>query len=268
MSGRRKPRVNEVVQQVGASTVGAVAGVQLGGPVGAIVGTVVPGLMVTAADFLSQKLTARQAGRVDSVVAFANQHLQALLAEGWSLRDDQFAESSAQGDGDFDEAIEGVLCVAQRDPESRKASHLGYLLARLAVDDTLDRVAAQWLISMAESLSWNQFVLLAAVPRPDSDDPSLPDVDVLAAEGWSDWVLHKELDHLGYGHLELVSFGQDETPLGQFRVPSINVSKMRLRHGGLLLQGALNLQEVEQSERERVVATLLRARSRSTPGGS
>ncbi len=130
----RKPRVNDVVHQLGAQTVGAVTGSQIAGPAGAIVGAVVPGLMVSAADFVSQKLTARQQQRVHSVVTFANTHLHSLLADGCTLRDDEFATAARAGSSDFDEAIEGVLCVAQRDPESRKASHLGYLLAWLAVD--------------------------------------------------------------------------------------------------------------------------------------
>jgi hypothetical protein len=258
--GRRKPRVNDVVHQVGAQTMGAVAGVQVGGPAGAIVGAVVPGLLVTAADFVSQKLTARQEQRVQSVISFANAHLRSMLADGCTLRD-ELATGSSHGSSDFDEAIEGVLCVAQRDPEARKASHLGYLLAILAVEGSLDRVAAEWLISTAESLSWNQYVILAVAPLSDTD-PALPDVDVMTADNWSDWALHMELTDLGYGQRELVRWGQDLTPLTQLPVPSINVSKMTLSTGGRLLQQALNLDMVEQEERDRVIATLRRARSR------
>ena len=61
--------------------------------------------------------------------------------------------------------VEDVVPRRRRTTEERRVRHLGYLVAEVAVSPDLDVVLAARALQLAESCSWRQLVLIAAVGR-------------------------------------------------------------------------------------------------------
>jgi hypothetical protein len=199
-------------------------------------------------------------------VIYACEVLRDFQAQGTSIRDDGFFDPKDDLRSDGEEAIEAVMKVAQVSYEERKLPHLGSLLALVAVDAGYDRGSANWMIRTAEELSWTQYVLLSLIPAPGTDKESLPVGAILTdVPHWNTWTVQRELADLGYGKRELVRWGQGHTERASIPFPSVEMSEMTLRHGGLLLHNALALADIDGFERTRVLDLL---RERRPPSGS
>ncbi|MGO4363492.1 hypothetical protein [Terrabacter sp. RAF57] len=257
--------------EIAGNSSAVAAGAMLGGGEGAVAGLVGAALapMVTQlSEFGMRTLGRREESRTSAVIIYACDVLREFEKQGFGVRDDGFFAATEDDRSDGEEIVEAVMKAAQVSYEERKLRHLGNLLGLLAVDVSLDRGTANWLIRTAEELSWTQYVLLAMVPAPDSDDEPLPKGDILSSlSDWNSWTVERELADLGYGKRELVRWGHRRTENLSLRVPLGDMSSMRLAQGGLLLHNGLGLGDVSTSEQDRIRGLLIHAAPSSSADG-
>ena len=232
------------------SAVGAAVGLLFGGPVGALSGAAVGpaasrALRWAAVEVGQRVLGHRERVRAGAAALFAAERLKYLLEGGSNLRDDGFFEDKPGGRNAGREIAEGVLLKACNAFEERKVRHIGYLFADIAVLDDIDAGLAALALHRAESLTWRQYVLLAAVGRADrlplpagelGDDPG----------GWAAWGTLREFRDLreaGYLRAEA-----KKTAHMGLTVPNTALPDQRLAHQGLLLHQLLALDVIPDND--------------------
>lgn len=175
------------------SIAGAVAGMLLAGPPGAVGGAVAGPILASVLREMTHRiLSHREDARVGGAFRAATARLQERLEAGDEVRDDGFFASKPGRRSDAEEIIEGVLLAVQRGHEERKVEFLGYLLANLCFESEVDAYLANWTIRTAQELTWAQFVLLSALGR--TERPTLPVVEIgTGAAGWRTWGIHEQL---------------------------------------------------------------------------
>lgn len=159
----------------GVQSIGRGGGVLLGstlikgGLEGAVLGASL-GPWLTAAlhrlilEFNSRFLSGREEKRVVSVLYYAAQRIEQRRDSGDTLRaDDFFDEETDRSSGE--EVLEGGIISAQREHEERKIEYIGYLLASICFDSSIDQSRANVLIDTAERMSWRQMMLLSYLNR-------------------------------------------------------------------------------------------------------
>jgi hypothetical protein len=184
--GKRKPKSRRAgnnalkkLLDLGGQTVGAGGGAALGygigGPAGAIIGGASGQLLASmssvALDMVQRSLSDRERRRVGVVLLYAERRLSERLEEGDEIRSDDFFERGG-GVGNrssLDEAIEGVLLAAERDPEEKKLPLYGNLFATIALNGDLDVATANQLIRLSRDLSYRQLCLIALFALRDKD---------------------------------------------------------------------------------------------------
>ena len=247
--------------QAGADIAGSAAGAALGfvfgGPAGAIAGAVAGPVATQAlrwvADEIGQRvLGPRERMRAGAAVAFAAERLEALLAEGATIRTDGFFNDTPHGRNAAREIAEGVVLVARQSFEERKVRHIGYLFARVAIDAGLDNALAAYALRRAESLTWRQYVILAAVGR--ADRLPLPPGELADREdAWLGWGARREIRELNEsGYL---GAPRKKTPTG-LPIPNTTVAEQRLTAQGQLLYALLSLDDVPDADVMGFIAAL------------
>jgi hypothetical protein len=242
----RKPAqlASGVGAQVGGALVGSAIGGLPGAAAGATVGTVTK-------EVLSRWLSTKQRERIVEIHNQAVARMEALLKEGRPLRNDGFFQGQEGSRSDSEEVFEGVLVAATTEHEERKLPHLAALLANIAFDPKVDRGMANYLLRLAESLSYRQLCLLALVAR--QDEIRLPHGRAEELP-WKAWALWRELDDLGFASKELVAvrpegIGGLPTNLGM-------AAELNLITGGTALYNLMNLNEIDPGELKALAAVL------------
>lgn len=87
------------------------------------------------------------------------------MEQGKEIRDDGFFNEGTDDRSTADEIVEGALIAAQREHEERKVEYIGYLIANICFDDSLDASHSNALISTAERMSWRQMRILSYLLR-------------------------------------------------------------------------------------------------------
>jgi hypothetical protein len=233
---------------------GAFLGGAIGGPPGAILGAGAGSVIGSALkEFAHRLLGRRERIRIGATFQYASVAFQEQIDAGNSVRTDGFF-SGEKGRSAADEAIEGVLIVAQREHEERKVEYLGYLLANLAFEQQVDRSLANWAIKMAEELTWAQLVLLAMV---GAEDVKLPEIEIgKGSPNWNSFGIHEQLADLGYARREMIYGKPDKTPrLGLSKV-NLSLSDQKLARGGVLMHELMWLNRIPGSDRAEILKSL------------
>ena len=86
---------------------------------------------------------------------------------GYAVREDGFFEPDAtpMGRSPAEEILEGTLRAAANEHEERKVWFLGAFWGNLPFREDVSRSTANFLLHLAERLTWRQFVLLARAGR-------------------------------------------------------------------------------------------------------
>jgi hypothetical protein len=191
-------------------------------------------------------LSPREKNRIKTVVSFAATRIRERWVEGEEFRDDNFFEASPDSRSFFEEVAEGVMIAAQREHEERKLQHIGYMLANLAYEPTIDRATSNWVLRTASELSWTQYLLIAVVGR---ERKNFPDVDVGAyAPSWESWGIHQELHNLGISQRALLGGPSKKTPNMGLTIFNIKAAEWEFRNGALILDGLLMLSTIPDVE--------------------
>lgn len=167
----------EVTGQALAGAAGAVAGYSLSGPSGAAAGAAIGGasgpitvrmledMAHSALDFTYRMLGRREKVRVGAVVVYCYEKFQENLNEGRQPRQDGFFDDAPNGRSADKEVFEAVMLAAQREPEEKKLRFMGNLVANIAFEPQYDRAHANYLVRVAEDMSYRQLCLLSLFGR-------------------------------------------------------------------------------------------------------
>lgn len=200
---RGGPKTTRLVGELtGAGT--ALAATSFLGPAAALLA---PPIAAGVEEVLNRALTRRQQARIRTVTQYAADRYSELLSQGETLRSDDFFEAR-DGRWSANEVTEAVLLAAASQPQELKLEYIGNLLANCAVNHRISVPTAHWLLSLAEDLTWTQYVQLALVVSAQlSETFTLPDIKIGASvvgKTWAVAVSMSQLENLGFGQRELI----------------------------------------------------------------
>jgi hypothetical protein len=254
--------------EAGSELVGVTSGVALGlyagGPDGALAGAAAGSALKTALrEFAQRVLGPREQVRVGAALLSADAMYRERITAGHQLRDDGWFYKRPRGRSAAAEMLEGTLFMAQREHEERKVDYYGYLLANLSFQSDVDEYLANWLVQLADELTWGQLVLLAMVGR--KDEFTLPAITVANTDvmPWSQWGLHEQLANLGYGQRSLIG-NQRKMPESkpgkpQFTIPARIerlLPNMQLVNTGPLIYALMALNRIPSEDIELLISYL------------
>jgi hypothetical protein len=236
---------------------GAALGMYAGGPPGAVAGAAAGSAMSSLlADIGRRLLGHREEVRVGAAAIWADIAYRERIENGEQLRNDGWFGERPKGRSAAEEICEGTLLMAQREHEERKVEFYGYLLANIGFEPEVDENLANWVLELAEQLTWTQLVLLGMIGR--KQDFELPAIEIGdPTKEWDSWGVHQQLADLGYARRELIGGAARNTQL-QIAPGRINLAlpDMELRRGGSLLYQLMSLKKIADSDVELVIELL------------
>lgn len=157
-----------------------------------------------ASDYLDRSLSRRERLRVDTAISFAARKAYQNIMNGEKVRSDDFFQPEVQGGRPPSEEIaEAVALAVQREAEERKVRHIGFILGNLAFEPSLDRVAGNFFVRLAEDLSYTQMQLLSLVGRK-SEITLPPATERSTSISWKAASVSKQFADLGFAGKELM----------------------------------------------------------------
>lgn len=138
------------------SVLGGPAGAVIGGALGAGIAKIYSKVGVELKERIISK---QQEKRMGAVFVTALEKIEKRLKEGKHLRNDDFFSSTKDARSAAEELLEGTLLVSQQEYEEMKIPFYGNLMATISFSN-LDRAEANFLLRIAERLSFRQYCLL------------------------------------------------------------------------------------------------------------
>jgi hypothetical protein len=207
---RDTDRLRDLIES-GSQVFGQAGGVGvalLGGPlVGVVAGAAMgEAFSRVAIEFYDRVAAARQRARGGKALEVALVRIGERVKDGDQLRQDGFFDPGPDGRADADEVLEGTLFTAANAWEERKVAPLGRLYANVAFDPAISPRWANFLLRLADRLTYTQLVLLAFVAEANRLGPyenAVVSLEALASEVRvpPDKTLYSELDDLSTSHL-------------------------------------------------------------------
>jgi len=196
------PEIADTGADTAGAATGATVGILFGGPGGAVVGATIGPPLAHAfrkigAEINSRYISPKEDERVASALTYAIERAEQKIEDGEEIRGDGFFDEETDDRSTADEIVEGALIAAQREHEERKVEYIGYLIANICFDESLDRSQSNALISTAERMSWRQFRILSYLLRlqgfngQDSADHIFDPASVRGLEPPPDDFLHE-----------------------------------------------------------------------------
>ncbi|GEM_PF-2776123 len=146
-----------------SSVIGAVAGFPgalLGGAAGSIANEL---FLQLGEEFSRRFLSPREAERVGATLGGIDALVQAALQQGYVLRTDGFFAVGSEERAWGEEVLEGIIQAAKDEYEERKLPYLMNLGKEVFLDEGLSRPIALQLVHLAETLSYQELVLLSVI---------------------------------------------------------------------------------------------------------
>jgi hypothetical protein len=148
----------QVVGQAAGAAVSVVVGPVLGAGAGAVLGDL---LARGAREVYDRLLAPRQAARAAGALDVAFVRIDERLRGGDMPRSDGFFDAGQDGRAQAEEILEGTLLTAANAYEERKVPLLGRMYANLAFDPTVSASHANFLLRVADRVTYHQLQLLA-----------------------------------------------------------------------------------------------------------
>ncbi len=186
--GQKSRELIETGSDIAGAAAGGALGL-LGGPIGVAAGAV-GGVVVTrtlkrvGAEIHDRVLASRQQTRAGATLAVAGDRIRVRLENAEQPRQDGFFESDGSRRTAAEELLEGTLLTAADAYEEGKVPLLGRLYANLAFDESVSPAHANYLLRLADRLTFRQLRYVQLFGTYSSDS-ALIDLDVARAEG--DW---------------------------------------------------------------------------------
>lgn len=166
-----KDIVKDIIE-TGSEITGGIGGAVLGGFVAGPLGVVIGGasgpiltkiFKMLGIELKSRLLSPREEIRIGAAYAFSIDKILKNESLGKTLRQDDFFKKSINERSIAEEVFEGIILKAQKEYEENKIKYYGNLLGNITCDETVDKVYANQLIRLAESLSYNQLCVLKVI---------------------------------------------------------------------------------------------------------
>ena len=245
----------EAGSDIAGSAVGAGIGYLISGPTGAIIGGVSgPALKYTflqlASEIKTRMIGEREKIRIGATIAFAVEKIQENLENGLTIRQDEFFEEKIGERSTADEILEGTLLAAQKEYQEKKLKFYGNLVANIAFYNEIDREQANFLIKLAESISYRQICILNIFVNKDNYNLKENDYTKAGEIGAKRVLLLQEIYDLdSYGILDC----SNEAILGPGQ---IKPAKMNIQGAGALLYNLMELWTINAQEINPIVELL------------
>lgn len=257
---RRKRDADKAAERLwdsGAELAGSVSGAALGAVLGGMASAGAGSLIgIAIQEFAHRRLSQREQVRIGGTLKFVAAALKEHFDADHEVRSDGFFSVPEDGRPPAEEILEGVLLTAQREHEERKIEYLGYLVANLAFESTMDFYLGNWAIKTAGELTWVQLVLLALI-GDEENRSMLPEVEIKSnTQSWNSFGIHEQLADLGYGHRGLIYGPSLKTPNLGLVKPNTRLHEQKLGHGGLLLNHLMWLDRIPSFSRLAVLKSL------------
>jgi len=151
--------------EIAGGAVGGALGFLAGGPAGAAAAGAGGVMAAMALKHIGEEASERLLGprekvRVGGVLAIAAAEIDQRIKNGESIRSDGFFQNKSTGRSDAEEVAESVLLKSQREPEEKKLSYMGHLLASIPFDNQISAQMAHQIIKVAEQLTYRQLCIL------------------------------------------------------------------------------------------------------------
>lgn len=207
---RDTDRLRDLIES-GSQVFGQASGIGvglLGGPLAGVVAGAAMGeaFARVATEFYDRVAAGRQRARGGKALEVALWRIGQRVDDGDLPRQDGFFNPGPDGRADAEEVLEGTLFTAANAWEERKVAPLGRLYANVAFDPTISPRWANFLLRLADRLTYTQLVLLAFLSeanRPGPYESAVVALEALPSEIRvpPDRTLYSELDDLSTNHL-------------------------------------------------------------------
>jgi len=266
MKSRNKRRLNTTVNE-GLSTtieatgvmVSSTVGTCIAGPIGTLAGSVT-GMVVEKiirsikGDFKNRFLSEWELNRINITEAAAKKRIKINIENGLQFRnDDFFTQDSISDRAPICEISEGTFIAAKNEHEEKKLNYLGNLIGNIPFHQEINRDRANYLVRIAERLSYHQLCILAFFDRksdyffkPDeiAQDATHPNIKNM---------IFREIEELKI--LSLLSSKNNYLwgggPAGNITPPNVELSET-----GKIFHTMMNLDQIDKSEIDRVADIL------------
>ena len=172
--------------EIGTDLAGALVGGGIGligGPIGAFGGAVAGVAVQRAAAAAVDRLRGRERERAGAALVLIAKDSEERKARGERIRDDGFFSPRDGFRADAEELLEGILRLAASTYEERKVPLLSNLFSAVAHDESVSAPDAQFLVRVADDLTYRQFVCLAVIARTEEHNDALINAHVARTEG-------------------------------------------------------------------------------------
>ncbi|MFK2915515.1 hypothetical protein [Pseudomonas sp. 3HC3] len=175
-------------QKIGGAAVGGAIG-SLTGPEGNVLGAALGAAVsetcvIVLTDLANRFLSPKEEQRVAGVAALSIDGIrERQLFE--PIRSDDFFDDGATTVSAAEEIFEGVLLSAKQEHEQLKLPLLAKFYANLVFESSIKRSEANYLLSIAESLTYTQLCLLGLCTKKQKRDYKLRERCWMIAEGVS-----------------------------------------------------------------------------------
>jgi hypothetical protein len=155
--------VVETISAVGGALAGTAVALVAGPFVGSASGEAVARVLLRVGHEVEQRFLApRQQRRVDQALQAATEAARNELDAGKEIRADGFFDQPSPDDpSPAGEVLEGVLRTAADEWEQRKVPYIGRMFATVSFDPSISPSDANYLLKLADRLTYQQVVLLA-----------------------------------------------------------------------------------------------------------
>jgi hypothetical protein len=236
---------SELLGGGGSAAVSITASALIGGPGGAIAAALLNGVATPLiTEFAKRLLTDRQKARVGATFILAKSNIEQKIATGTEPNKEFFEDLNNDGRPEATEVWEGILLSAQNEYQEKKISYYANLMANMAFEKDFDRARANFLIKLADSLSYRQLCLLAIFAGQQIKN-SLRQTDYRSSSSNISQsqasVLHEILELFNLGILSL----PNDTLLG---ITDVVPARMHVQGAGVELGRLMELNKIPNSD--------------------
>jgi len=249
------PYIGEAAGAAIASTVGFFVFGPVGAAVGATGGKIVTDLFSRAGEEIEKRyLSRRESARIGIVAVYAINRIKSNFENNIQIRTDDFFERDPIVDRSAaDEILEGTLIAAKNEHEEKKLEYYGNLVANIAFHSEIDRYHANYLLGIAERLSYRQICLLTNINRKSNYQLSSNLQELVKTLDKNGMVQLRELEDLKFLHL---LNSTNEALIGGGLAGNPTPAKLELSDTGNIIHTLMNLDKINGLEIDRFAKIL------------
>jgi hypothetical protein len=244
----------EAASAVISSSVGSC----MGGPLGAIAGVACRKLLgdlipILKGDFENRFLSEWERERINITAAAVSERIQLNNNRGCQVRNDDFFKCSFSDRSTAYEIFEGTFIAAKNEHEEKKLNYYGNLVANIAFHPEIDRYHANYLLRIAERLSYSQICLLTLFQRKSNYNLSSNFQELRKTLDHNQMIIVREIEEIKILHLLQSS---EEAMFGGGPAGNITPATTELSDTGKIIHTMMNLDEIDGSEIDRLAGIL------------